>query len=93
VRWTGGDLDRPPWTDADKPDRWYSYPLCGDPVLTVPVADNPGDGVVSFRFAGSIDPSWRLAWRQRSGPTPTSARRAGVLGFAHGSGVQVFLLR
>ncbi|WP_158292738.1 hypothetical protein [Kribbella orskensis] len=29
--------------------------MCGDPILTVHLADNPGDGVVSFRFTGSID--------------------------------------
>ena len=44
-----------PWTDADREDGWYEYPLLGDPVLTVRVADHPGDDIVSFQITGEID--------------------------------------
>lgn len=45
-----------PWTDADREDAWYEYSLIGDPVLTVRVADNPGDDIVTFEITGTMDP-------------------------------------
>jgi hypothetical protein len=64
ARWIGydfGELDWQAidnalrWTDGDRADRWYEYPLGGKPPLDVAVADNPGDGVVSVRITGAID--------------------------------------
>ncbi len=62
--WIGYDFGESDWqaievalpsTDADREDGWYEYPLIGDVVLTVRVADNPGDDIVTFEISGEID--------------------------------------
>lgn len=42
-------------TDAETAEGWYDYPLAGSPVLTVSLAQTPGDSPVSVRVTGRID--------------------------------------
>ena len=68
-RWIDYEFDDHDWTairsgldktDGDL-DKWYSYPLVGQPELVVEVATTPGDAPVSIRFraTGSVEPALR----------------------------------
>lgn len=63
-RWTGYDFDESDWqaietglrsTDADDPNRWFEYPLDGDPRLNLQLAINEGAAPVSIRVKGNAD--------------------------------------
>lgn len=45
-----------PSTDADADDRWFDYPLVGQPIITVWLAQNVGAEPVSVRVVGDMDP-------------------------------------
>jgi hypothetical protein len=43
-------------TDADlPPDTWFEYPVMGTPELTLRIASNRGDGILSMMIDGEID--------------------------------------
>lgn len=45
-----------PNTDADlPPDTWFEYPVIGTPELTLRIALNHGDGILSMIIEGEID--------------------------------------
>ncbi|BEL06441.1 hypothetical protein Q0Z83_046320 [Actinoplanes sichuanensis] len=47
-----GALDE---TDDESPDRWFEYPLSGEPELTMHLAQSSGGAVVSVRVEGPMD--------------------------------------
>ncbi|WP_405064131.1 hypothetical protein OG474_21455 [Kribbella sp. NBC_01505] len=43
------------YTDSERADGWYDYPVLGDPALTVRVANELDAGLVMVRVEGELD--------------------------------------
>ncbi|WP_109506283.1 hypothetical protein [Nocardioides speluncae] len=62
-RWIGYSFDLSDWgavefglidTDSEDPDRWFDYPLVGDPALTIRLARDIDAGLVLLEVRGQI---------------------------------------